>query len=223
MTVGNIRLTALALLAASCALPISAWAGGSLYVDDSGIAPRGGCQLESWMRAFTGGGSELTTVPACSTGPVEWSLALSSFTGPVSHQATPGIKWQLIDNAKGGFGLALATTATLEAGRLESTDVYAAPSWVLGQAQEWAINVNVGANRQRAGTWRGTAGLGLQYTPRTLVTILAEVLWRDRRGNVVQGGLRFNLDEKISMDALIGRSRDDVVDRWATLGLNVAF
>ena len=216
-SVGHALLWSIAMVASPCL------AGGSLYVDDPGVTAAGRCQLESWMRAFEGGGHEFTTVPACSTGPVEWSVTLTRLTSPNDRPWSPGIKWQLVDNTDGGFGMAVAATALYDHARLQTMEAYIAPGWVLGRRKQWTINVNLGMSRERGETSRINAGLGMQYdTPVKLISLLAEHLWRDGHGDVSQAGVRLNLSDASTIDLLAGRSRDGQTDRWLTLGVNLA-
>lgn len=217
-SVGQALLCAIAVVATPC------MAGGSLYVDDPGITTPGRCQLESWMRAFEGGGHEFTTVPACSTGPVEWSVTLTRLTSPNDRPWSPGIKWRLVDNTNGGFGMAVAVTALYDHARLQNTEAYLAPGWVLGQRKQWTVNMNLGMIRERGETSKTVAGLGMQYdTTIKLVSLLAEHLWHDGHGGVTQAGVRLNLSSASTIDLLAGRSRDEHTDRWLTVGLNLAF
>ncbi len=217
-SVGHVLLWSVAVVATP------SMAGGSLYVDDPGVTAAGRCQLESWMRSFAGGGHEFTTVPACSTGPVEWSVTLTKLTSPIDRPWSPGVKWQLVDNDDGGFGMAVAVTALYDHARLQTTDAYLAPGWVLGQRKQWAINVNLGMTRERGETSKIVAGIGMQYdTTVKLVSLLAEHLWHDGHGGVTQGGVRLNLSDKSTIDLLAGRSHDEHTDHWLTLGLNLAF
>lgn len=200
----------------------ASYAGGSQLVDDTGVTAAGRCQLESWMRGFVGGGAELTTVPACSTGPVEWSLSMTRLTRH-PDQLAPSVKWQLIDNTHGGFGLAVATAVTLVHGRFDEFDAYAAPGWSLGAQQQWQLAVNLGMSRIRGEGSFGVAGLGVQYALNDKAALIAEELWRDRHGHARQAGVRLSLNANDTIDVLVGQNDAAARERWATLGLNLAF
>jgi hypothetical protein len=206
-------------------MPQCAHASASLYVDDSGITPAGKCQLESWMRNFSGGSHEWTAAPACSIGPIELSATLTRDTGPAQRSWSPGIKWLIEDNTHGGFGLALATGPLYEDGRFKAMETYVAPNWAWGPNQRWVVNANLGVRHERGGSSRPEEGLGLQYTPIKALSLVAEYLSRSMYGHFAQTGVRLNLNRNDSIDLLAGRSRDhaDGTQRWVTLGLNVVF
>jgi hypothetical protein len=197
-------------------------AGGSLLVDDTGVTAAGHCQLESWLRGFAGGGAEGTTVPACATGPVEWSMAITRLTR-APDQLGPSVKWQLLDNTRGGFGLAAATSITLVHGRFDERDAYLAPGWSLGTRQQWQLAVNLGSTRLRGGAAFALGGAGLQYAMNDTLSLIAEKFWRERHGHASQAGMRWSLDANDSIDLLAGAATYPARARWATLGLNVAF
>lgn len=198
-------------------------AGGSLFVDDAGIAANAHCQLESWLRPFQSEVVELTTVPACSSENIEWSLGVTRLSTPVRSIFTPGIKWQLKGNDDGGFGIALAATSIFHDGRSQGTTLYAAPTWLFGQHHEWELDTNVGEYDQPGERTHGLAGAGLHYSPSAKVTLIAEQVWREAHGHVSQAGMRLNLSRATTVDFLVGRSKDRTSSRWATVGVNLSF
>ena len=105
------------LVVAGAAAPVRA-AGGAYLVDEASVTPAGHCQLESWIQALSGGQSLLTANPACSTGPVEWTLGFAAQAHPFQHQEAPAVKWMLRDPDKNAWGLTGAiTTTAAEQGR----------------------------------------------------------------------------------------------------------
>jgi len=83
------------MLAASAIyfLPGVAAAGtGAYLVDDSSITPDGQCQIQSWLQILSGGQQSLNTLPACSTGAIEWSLGVAGQSSPYQHQESPAVK-----------------------------------------------------------------------------------------------------------------------------------
>lgn len=219
-----LRTIAAALVGAGMALAAGPCrAGGSLFVDDAGIAANGHCQLESWLRPFQSEVVELTTVPACSFGNIEWSLGITRLSNPVRSIFTPGIKWQLKGNDDGGFGVALAATSIFHDGRSQNTTLYVAPTWLFGQHQEWELDTNVGAYHQPGERLHGLAGAGLHYSPSPNVTLIAEHVWREAHGHLSQVGVRLSLSRATTVDLLVGRSKDRTSARWATVGLNLSF
>lgn len=198
----------------------AAQAGGSLFVDDSGATPAGRCQLESWLRAFSGGGRELTLSPACSVGSLEFSLGLTRFSRPGESELTPGLKWQLRDNSNGGFGLAVATTGIYGRGKLRQTDAYLAPAWAFGADQQWQIFTNLGLSRDRGEKSKLAGGVGMQYSVSRTIDLVAERYIRKGRNAINEAGISFNFGGSASIDLLVGKDR---TDQWFTFGYNVVF
>jgi len=198
----------------------TAQAGGSLFVDDPGITPAGRCQLESWMRAFSGGGRELTLSPACSVGSLEFSLGLTRISRPGQSELTPGLKWQLRDNSNGGFGLAVAATGIYQHGKLRQTDAYLAPAWAFGADQQWQIFTNLGLSRDRGERTKLAGGVGMQYSLSKAIDLVAERYIRKGRDATNEAGISFNVGSSASIDLLVGKNR---ADQWFTLGYNMVF
>jgi hypothetical protein len=198
-------------------------AGGSLYVDDSSTTPAGRCQLESWIRAFQSGARETTTVPACSTGSVEWSVALTHLSDRSRDFVSPGIKWNWLDNSRGGLGFAVAGTDVIRQGRQRDAQIYVAPSWIWGQHQQWELDVNAGINHQIGDRSKMLAGIGIEYTPIQTLTLIMERLVKQGHGDDDQAGLRLNVNKLNSIDVFVGHSRDTHTDRWFTVGVNLGF
>lgn len=214
------KRTIIAAMMATAVAAGTAHAGGSLFVDDSGITPAGRCQLESWLRAFSGGGRELTLSPACSAGPLEFSLGLTRISRPGQSLLTPGLKWQLRDNSNGAFGLAVATTGIYQHGRLKQTDAYLAPAWALGADQQWQIFTNLGLSRDRGEKSKLAGGVGMQYSVTKAIDLVAERYIRKGRDATNEAGISFNFGSSASIDLLVGKDR---TDQWFTFGYNVVF
>jgi hypothetical protein len=203
--------------------PIPCRGGGSLYVDDSATTPAGRCQLESWIRAFQSDTRETTAVPACSTGSWEWSVALTHLSARSRDLVSPGLKWNWLDNSHGGFGFAVAGTDLIRQGRQRDAQIYMAPSWVWGDAQQWELDGNAGINHQVGDRSKMLAGLGIEYTPVRALTLIAERLVKQGHGNDDQAGIRVNVDKLNSIDVFVGHSRDTFTDRGLTIGVNLGF
>ena len=214
------KRTIIAAMMATVVAAGTAHAGGSLFVDDSGVTPAGRCQLESWLRAFSGGGRELTLSPACSAGPLEFSLGLTRISRPGQSELTPGLKWQLRDNSSGGFGLAVATTGIYQHGKLKQTDAYLAPAWALGADQQWQVFTNLGLSRDRGEKSKLAGGLGMQYSVSKAIDLVAERYIRKGRDATNEAGISFNFASSASIDLLVGKNR---TDQWFTFGYNVVF
>lgn len=207
----------LALCAAS---PTSVAAGGSYLVDDASITTPGRCQLESWLQTFSSGASVLETAPACSTGPVEWSVALASQHDPQVNLVSPGIKWQVRNGDAGDrWGIALDVGATRAQGRWNNAMTYASFSRILESDQRWMVNFNLGVTRTPGHALRPLMGEEAEYSLSPRVTLLAEHLWPINGRHEEQFGGRYVFGND-SIDLIAGLSGPD---HWLTVGLNLAF
>lgn len=195
-------------------------AGGSYLVDDASITTPGRCQLESWLQVFSSGASVLETAPACSTGAIEWSVALASQHDPHANLVSPGIKWQLRNGDAGDrWGIALDVGATHVQGRWNNTMAYASFSRILESDQRWTVNFNAGATRTPGHASRPLMGEEAEYALSPSVTLLAEHLWPINGRNEAQLGGRYVFGND-SVDLIAGTSGPD---HWMTIGLNLAF
>lgn len=204
------------LLAAS---PLCVASGGSYLVDDGAIAPAGHCQLESWLQ-FGRASRSANSVPACSWGPVEFSLPLSTGWHVGGPGVAPGVKWQVVDGAR--VQTALAAGATFQHARTRSTYAYAATTYQPDPNGRWAFNVDVGATRPQGQGAQRLLGGGIEFTVSPDMTLLAEVLDTAGAGRTWQGGVRLPFGDD-SIDLVVGRSLGRQDDRWINMGLNLAF
>jgi hypothetical protein len=195
-------------------------AGGSYLVDDASITTPGRCQLESWLQVFSSGTSVLETAPACSTGAVEWSVALASQNNPHTSLVSPGIKWQLRNGDAGDrWGIAVDVGATHAQGHWNNAMAYASFSRILESDQRWTVNFDLGATRTPGHATRPLLGQEAEYALSARITLLAEHLWPVYGHDEEQFGGRYVFGND-SVDLIAGMSG---TDRWLTVGLNLAF
>lgn len=208
-------------VSAIIAMPASA-AGGAYLVDDASITPAGHCQLETWLQRLSGGQSLLTANPACSTGPVEWTVGIASQAHPFQHQEAPAVKWMLRDPDRHPWGLALQANITYTNGHVLTQTTYMAATFGLDAAKRWSLNTEVGELRRRGANWRPLAGVGLEWKMTSTITVLGEHLRSSRGPSVSQAGMRW-LRGHDSVDLIVGHNGFPTHDRWITLGWNLAF
>ncbi len=197
-------------------------AGGAYLVDDASITPAGHCQLESWIQALSGGQSLLTANPACSTGPVEWTLGFAAQAHPFQHQEAPAVKWMLRDPDKNSWGLALQANVTYSNGHVLTQSTYAAATFGLDAAKRWSLNTEVGELRRQGSTWKPLAGVGIEFKALSDITLLAEHLRSSQGPSVSQAGIRWLLGGN-SIDLIAGHNSLQDHSNWMTVGLNLAF
>lgn len=199
-----------------------AFAEGALVVDDASITPAHACQLEAWVRQADAT-AELTAVPACTWGGIEFSVGASQY---LSHGAgTPlsaGAKhvWLELGTASVGIATSLGVSWNGPAG---SGTVWTANMPVtigLGSSGRSLLHANVG---WMAGPKKGPlAGMGLESTLSGKLTLLAEAYVQHDHLRVCQAGLRFAQGSPWSVDVLGGYTRSTSNTQWSlVLGINL--
>lgn len=211
------------LLLATCLLPRFAMAGtGAYLVDDSSITPAGQCQVQSWLQVLSAGQQSLNTLPACSTGPVEWSLGLAGQSSPYQHQESPAVKWMIVDGEQHPLGVAVNVGATWSNGHVISKNTYAALTWTPSADRRWAANVDLGESFAPSKGWRPLVGVGVKYRATDELAVILEHIRPWNGLSLTQAGIRWSFNKDDSFDLIVGRSDAAEHSRWMTLGLNFA-
>lgn len=204
-------------------LPGAGHAGSGAYlVDDASITPAGQCQIQSWLQVLSGGQQILNTLPACSTGPVEWSVTLAGQRSPYEHQESPAVKWMIVDGDRHSVGVAINVGASWSNGRVTSKNSYAALTWTPDQERRWAVNLDMGEIYDRAKGWRPLLGIGAKYKATQHLAFVVEHIRPVTGHAMTQGGVRWAINKSDSFDFILGRSDASTHDHWVTLGLNFA-
>lgn len=209
------------IAAASCALSGSALAGtGAYLVDDSSITPAGQCQIQSWLQNLSGGQQALNTLPACSTGPVEWSLGVAGQSSPYQHQESPAVKLMIVDGEQHALGVAVNVGATWSNGHVTSKNTYAAFTWTPDKDSRWSINADVGEIFAPSNGWRPLFGEGVKYKASEDLAVIVEHIRPWNGLSLTQAGIRWSFTKSDSLDLIAGRSDAAQHSHWLTVGLN---
>lgn len=204
-------------------LPGVLWAGSGAYVvDDASITPAGQCQAQSWLQLVSGGEKTLNTLPACSTGPVEWSLGLGGQNHPYEHQESPAIKWMMRDPDQHVFGIAANVGATWGNGHVLNRNAYVAVTWTPDAAHRWGISGDAGSVYARGSSWNTLVGIAIRYKVLDPLALTLERMQHWNGGANTQAGLRWTFRNGDSVDLIAGKSEAVAHGRWLTFGLNVA-
>ncbi|GAB2793367.1 hypothetical protein GCM10027021_15070 [Dyella kyungheensis] len=210
-------------LVTPCLLPGLARAGtGAYLVDDASITPAGQCQVQSWLQVLSGGQQALYTLPACSTGPVEWSLGLAGQSSPYQHQESPAVKWMIVDGEHHALGVAVNVGATWSNGHVTSKNTYAALTWTPNSDSRWALNMDLGEIFAPSKGWRPLFGEGVKYKATDDLAVILEHIRPWNGLSLTQAGVRWSFRKEDSLDLIAGRSDASTHSRWVTVGLNVA-
>jgi len=203
-------------------LPCTAWGGSGAYlVDDSSITPSGHCQAQSWVQLISGGEKTLNTLPACGTGPVEWSLGLGAQSPPFEHQESPAFKWMIRDADQHVLGIAANVGVTWGNGHVLNRNAYVALTWALDGERRWAISSDIGSVYARGSSWNTLAGLAVHYKVTEPLSITLERMQHWNGGANTQAGMRWTFRNGDSVDIIAGKSQAAAHDRWLTVGLNL--
>jgi len=199
------------------------WAGSGAYVvDDASITPAGKCQVQSWFQVISGGQETLNALPACSTGPVEWSLGLGAQNAPYEHQESPAVKWMIIDPDHHTIGVAVNVGATWGNGHVLNRNGYVALTWTPDQARRWAVSTDIGSVYAKGSSWNTLAGLSVRHKLTDQLSITLERMQHWNGGANTQAGVRWTFHNGDSVDLIAGKSEASSHDHWLTAGLNVA-
>jgi hypothetical protein len=221
--VGVRRRLLLVLVCTAGLLPEIASAGSGAYlVDDSTITPAGHCQVQSWLQALSGGQQVLSTLPACSTGPVEWSLGLAGQSSPYQHQESPAVKWMIVDDTHRSVGLAVNVGATWSNGHVISKNTYAALTWIPDASRRWSVNLDLGEIFDPKQGWRPLLGVAAKYKATQHLALVVEHIRPWNGLAMTQAGVHWTLNKTDSLDFIVGHSDAVTHDHWLTLGLNFA-
>ena len=200
---------------------LQAHAGASLYVDDAAITPEGSCQAESWVRSYSSGERELTTVPACTYAGTEVSLDISDYPRSTQDpQLTLGIKRVLYDADNDNWGISASLNTTWDGahGDVDGWTFNLPTSFALDSAHDTLLHADVGWSKQSQLAGRPTFGLGIESALDARWTLLAEA-YADQ-SNLVEGGVRRQIGQNASLDLLVGHQGGGSGSNWITLGFN---
>lgn len=212
------RLAGLLLLAAVLLPSRAAHAGASLLVDDAGTTSDGHCQLESWLRLAPAGAADMSAVPACAVGGVEYSLGGSvAAARTIADELTFGMKHTLRDVGGTAPGVAIALGSVWHPG--DGTPHAAAANLItsLPVPDLGLVHLNAGWSTARGRAPAPTFGAGLEHLVGSRSLLLAEVYAQRGAGPTWQAGLRRMLGSGVTVDLLVGT---DSHGRWLTFGLN---
>jgi hypothetical protein len=202
-------------------MPSVLWAGSGAYVvDDASITPAGQCQVQTWLQLVSGGQKNLNTLPACSTGPVEWSLGVGGQNHPYEHQESPAIKWMVRDPDKNALGVAVNVGAIWGNGHVLNRNAYVALTWIPDDAKRWAISGDLGSVYAHGSSWNTLAGVGMRYKVTQSLAITLERMQHWNGGANTQAGLRWSFHLDNSFVVIVGKSEASSHDRWFTVGIN---
>ena len=217
------------ILSLSCA-PLSAHAARPMVTDDARLTKDGRCQVETWIKAYSGG-HEFWALPACNPfGNFELTLgtAASKLSGETtSHDYIFQAKTLFKElNPDGwGFGVAIGTAQhenKLHPGPngLGSTYVYFPISHSFLEDQ-LITHVNFGYTHYKETSKESlTWGVGSEYKLRENLLYVLESFGDQHTSAYVQTGLRYSVVPDIfQIDTTVGRQFNKDDSDWLSIGI----
>lgn len=210
-------ISSFAWLDAACA------AGGHHGVDDASILDPGQCQFEVWAEHSSA--YRLTHAgPACRVGPVEAGIGMDRRTDSGSASTStlwsPQIKWATPLGDELAVGAVWTLTWQSPAPRQTTHALLLPVSWQ--PRPSLAFHLNVGRDFPKDGNSVTRRGAAVEWQPHPRWQGLAEWLDDGLRANR-RLGLRFSVNNKMSLDLAQARWMDPPHNPWWTLGLNWTF
>jgi hypothetical protein len=234
MPTGPFRLLCAIALAVATLLPApQARAARPMITDDARIVDPGACQLETWARAYRGGGAELWALPGCNpTGKLELTLGGTSLR-PEGAPRANALQWQAktilrkLETDSWGVGLAVGGLwiDRNEGGPRDHEPYFYVPVTASFGADRLFVHLNLGAQHSGPQTHvtRSLWGLGIEaaVTPRAL--LIAETFGQG--GSRAQGqlGIRYWIvPNRLQIDATMGeQGGPSGLGRWFSIGLRI--
>lgn len=234
------RLGAALLVSASLIIAPVAHAARPYVTDDARIVPSGGCQIETWVHRFRGGGAEFWALPACTPGNIEFTFGGNTLPGFDGEPSTQNLllqgKWLLRTLDTGiGTGFVVGGTSRVRGPRaaaspssLSTLYAYNITSFSFDH-ERFVLLTMLGArhdrNERRNEAFWGLGSETLLFRRGEQELILAkEVYGTDRGRPSWQAGFRFWLvKDRIQVDAVMGARFDGRGDdaRWWSIGLRI--
>lgn len=226
---------ALALLA--MVAPYAAQAAGTAYgVDTSEVSEAGSCKVEAWVSRASNKDLVATTNPACVVDLgrlVEFSAQLtrSRSDDEWATSIAPKMKIKLAPTSIGGFGLALATGANLDARTGEASTVYAYAPATMRLSEITRINLNAGWDWDRELNRNlVTYGAGFDWKMTSTLILTLETFGQYTDGPFgpatrprFQGGIRYRPIDTFSLDVIYGRNINGEDANWITFASTIRF
>jgi len=211
---------------------MQAWAARPFVTDDARLTTAGSCQLESWMRIYSGS-REIWALPACNPG---GNLEITMGGGGAKNtgeKATNDYVFQAktlfrpLESNDWGWGLAIGTVRHPEINPgpnlLGNTFTYL-PFSASFNDDEVILHGNLGwlrdrATRQDNMTW----GVGSEFQAASRIAAIAETFGDNHNRPYWQVGGRFAIvPNRVQIDATIGQQISGPTSgRWVSFGLRL--
>jgi len=196
-------------------------AGGHHAVDDAAILDPGQCQLEAWAEQASDHRLQHLG-QACRASGVEigWNLDRSvDHAEPIARSMGLQLKWARDLQPGLGLGLGAVWAAGWQNGspRFAGQTLLVPLSW--SPRDDLVLHLNVGRDFRQDAPDVARQGVALEWHPAAPWQALVE-WWRDALGPQRRVGLRYIVDDRVSVDLSRAQALDASRGAWWTLGLN---
>lgn len=198
-------------------------AGGHHAVDDATVLDPGQCQVETWADRERGGARTLLHLgSACRIGPMELGVNLDRTRTRGSDAALAGgpqLKWVAPLGASLSAGIAVSATWQDSRPRLASSSLVLPLTWQA--TPELAVHANLGRDFPRHGPSLSRKGAAVEWTATPQWMLVAE-RFQENQGNFRRLGVRYTVNDALSLDLSQARGPTHGGPIWWTAGLNWA-
>jgi hypothetical protein len=175
-------------------------AGGHHAVDDAAITDPGGCKLESWWTAASGGDRLLHAGGGCRVGPVELNASGEHTRAAGDSESSTGLQMKWATQVAPGFsaGLSLAASWQAHARPRHQTDTLVTLfTWAV--RDDLALHLNLGRDFNHADAKQNRGGVSAEWRAQPNWSVVAE-RYLDGGTHFVRAGVRWALTEGWSID-----------------------
>lgn len=218
------------LLLPALLVPLTSQAARPLITDDARLTKSGSCQVESWLKTYSGG-NEFWALPACNPlGNFEITLgtAISKQNSePTTDDYIFQAKTLFKELSAGGWGMGMAIGTAQHENKLYSGPNGIGSSYVYFPIShslfddKLITHVNLGYihykhSSQETMTW----ALGGEYKIKNDLLYVLESYGDHRTSAYVQTGLRYSIvPDKLQVDTTIGRQFNTNNSEWLSVGV----
>lgn len=200
--------------------------GGHFMVEGTGVAPKGGCELEVWGQQMSGSSSSyfLAAQPACTT-QQGWEFTLPlEYNASASHLVTYGldVKRVLSTDLRGGkLAMSVGVLREHQLGQYDHT--YINFAYGFEPLQSLTLHLNAGTAYDNIDKeWDPTWGLSATLVVDKRLELITESLGVLGESPSAALGFRRKMSDGIELDASVRRDFEEH-DTIVSIGLNFVF
>ncbi|HXD43439.1 MAG TPA: hypothetical protein VN649_22930 [Ramlibacter sp.] len=175
-------------------------AGGHHAVDDAAITDPGGCKLETWWTAASGGDRLLHAGGGCRVGVVELNAAAEHTRADGANENITGLQMKWATEVVPGFSAGLSLVASWQAHaqpRHQTDTLVTLFTWAV--RDDLALHLNLGRDFNHANADQNRGGISAEWRAQPNWSIVAE-RYLDSGTHFLRGGVRWAVAKGWSLD-----------------------